>query len=169
MPNKKKATSNRASLKKSQDVYLVIADNSEGFQLALRYAVKRVMRVGANLAILHVMDQEDFQHWGGVQERIHQEQREGAEALLDNAAKTVKDMGCTMPGIYLEEGGRLEVITEMINKDKHIRRLILGAEAHGSNPGELVAYFSGKGLSSLNVPLTIIPGHLNENAMDPLF
>lgn len=155
--------------KGNQDVYLVIADNTDGFQLALRYATRRSIRVGAHLMILHVMDKEDFQAWGGIQERIHEEHREQAERLLLNAAQAVKEMGGKMPGLYLEEGGRIDVITEFIKNDPHVRRLILGAEANSSNPGPLVDYFTSKGLPSLQVPLTVIPGHLDPDSIDGKF
>jgi hypothetical protein len=59
------------------------------------------------------------------------------------------------------------VITEVLARDHSIRRLVLGAGV-GGTPGPLVSYFTGKGLSQLPVPLTIVPGGLTPEDIDRL-
>lgn len=150
------------------EVYLVIADETEEFQLALRYVSLLAKDNGANIAILHVMDQQEFQHWGEIQKRMEWEQRLEGEKLLFSAAQMAYELGGRIPALYLEAGGRLEVIVDVVNKDFNIRKLILGGATHGNNPGPLTTYFTGKGLVHLRVPLTIVPGNLTPEDIDEL-
>lgn len=150
------------------EVYLVIADETEEFQLALRFVALLAKDNNANVAILHVMDKQDFQHWGDIQKRMQWEQRLEGEKLLWEAAQKVYEISGRIPALYLEEGGRLEVIIEVINKDMNLKKLILGGATQGNSPGPLTAYFTGKGLAQLRVPLTIVPGNLTPDDIDNL-
>jgi nucleotide-binding universal stress UspA family protein len=149
-------------------VYLVVADETEEFNTALLYATRSAQAHGAKLAILYVMDQEDFQHWGDIEKRIHAEQRAEGEKIIWNAACKVFDLSGLRPSLYLQEGGRPEAILEVIDKDLNITKLILAASAHSGKPGPLVSHFTGKGLNKLRVPLTIVPGDINTDTIDNL-
>ena len=147
---------------RDKDIYLVVADDTQGFQTALRYVSEAAKKNDARLAILHVMDERDFQPWAAIDKQIKGEQRDETESLLLDAARVAYDITGFISGIYVEGGGRFEKILEVIDKDSCIKKLVLGAEPQSNNPGPLVSYFTGKGLSRLNVPLTIIPGLLRD-------
>ena len=164
---KKKTGENSAA---PAPTYLLVVDSSEEFQIALVYAAKLAQANGARLALLHALDKEGFfQHWGSVQERLHEEYREEAEQELLSAVSVINERSASLPVLYLEEAGNLsEKILDIIENDPNITKLILGGAAHSKTPGPLVSYFSGKGLNKLRVPLTVVPGNMTEDCIDKL-
>ena len=55
------------------------------------------------------------------------------------------------------------ILSYFVLFDLSITKLILGGSVQSKSPGPLVSYFTGKGLSKLRVPLTIVPGNLAED------
>lgn len=166
MTKKKKTEIGR--LRYGEDVYLIIADETEEFQLALRYVALLARANLAKVAILYVMDKQDFQHWGGIESRMRWEQRYEGEKLIWAAAQAVHEISSTISALYLEEGGRLEVILDVLKRDLNIKMMVLAGSAQSGNPGPLVSYFTGKGLVQMPVPLTIVPGNLTPPEIDSL-
>lgn len=151
-------------------VYLVVADDTPEFLVALRYAAGLARANRGHVAILQVINIDDFQHWGSVEERMRRELREQAEKFIWNTAKTVNDWNGMLPSLYVEEGVRDEVLLAVINREENIRMLVLGAGTQGGGgPGTLVAHFTtSKGLAKLRVPVLVVPGHLDEAALSAL-
>ena len=149
-------------------IYLVVADETPEFQMALRYAVLMARVHRGYVGILQVTNIDDFQHWGSVEERMRKELREQAEKFIWNSAKSANELNGTMPVLYIEEGNRTDVLIDVINRDQDIRQLILGGGTTASGPGTLVSYFTGKGLGKLRVPVVVVPGHLDAAAIDAL-
>lgn len=142
--------------------YLVMADDSEEFKLALRYACRMARNHRAHVGILYVIENEDFQQWNTVEAMMKKELREQAEKYIWGVAKNVNDTNGMTPSLYIAEGDRQEALINTIEKDPKVVQLILGGHAEGGNPGPLVAYIMGKGLSRLRVPVVLIPGHLKD-------
>lgn len=141
--------------------YLIVADGSEDFPVALKYAAQMAHANKCRIGIFYVMEDQDFTHWGNIEKRMRDEQREQAEKVLHEAcfllSETVQD---TLPGIYLTEGSRMEALASVIEDDASISMLILGGGTQGAGPGPLVSHFTGKGLSRLRVPVMVVPDHL---------
>jgi hypothetical protein len=148
-------------------VYLVVADNTEEFPVALRYACRLAHANRGHVAIFYVTEISDFQHWGNVESRMKQELRAEAEKLVWSVAQKANDLNGMIPAIYLAEGERISALQDTISNDMTIRALILAASP-GASPGPLVAHFSGKGISKLRVPLFIVPGHLDPQKIDDI-
>ncbi len=148
---------------KRKGVYLVVIDSSEECMTALDYAADFANAEQGYVALLNVYEQAFLQNWKTVEERVRQELRQQAEQTLWDASARVIEKTGKIPMLCIEEGTRSEVIVEVIKQNKNIVSLVLGA-AVGSKAGPLVNYFSSKGLSSLPVPLMIVPGHLGDNA-----
>ncbi len=72
--------------KQSGRVFLVVIDNSPELRVAMRYACRRANRTGGRVALLHVIDDEDFRQFLGVSELMRQESRQEAEALVQKTA-----------------------------------------------------------------------------------
>lgn len=140
--------------------YLVVADESEEFQIALRYATRMANANKCRLGIVYVMESQGFTHWGNIEKRIHDEQRQQAERVLNEACFEISERGGEIPALYLEEGGRIEALSNAIENDPGVSMLILAGGTQGSGPGPLVSYFTGKGLSKLRVPVIVVPDHL---------
>lgn len=141
-------------------VYLVAADESPEFDVALRYAERLAVAGRGRLAVLQVLRAEDFQHWGAIEERIRSELRTQAELFLWNVARRVNESSGLLPVLDIAEGNPAESLIEAINADQAIRMLVLGAQTGAGGPGPLVSYFTGKGLARLRVPVLVVPGHL---------
>lgn len=143
-------------------VYLIVADATDEFETALRYGAHAAARNKAKLAVLHVLTDEEstFMPWSNVSERIEQAQKQQAEDTLEYVKNFLKSKGVE-PIVYLREGHPPDVVQALISENKHICKLILAANTEDGNPGPLVSYFSGSGLKELDIPLTIVPSHIN--------
>jgi len=136
-------------------VYLLIADESEEFQNALKKAADLARQNNGRVAILYVMEEHGFLHWGLIEKRIHNDQRAEAEKRIWEIAGRLMDMNAPPAIYYLKDGKAREAILEVLNEDPYIKMLVLGAGTESSNP--LVSYFTRKGLKALRVPLLVVP------------
>ncbi len=147
--------------------YLVIIDESEEARLALRFAARRAAKTGGALHILSLVEQADFVAWGGVQATMEAEAREKAEEIVRVAAGSIFEELGIQPSITIKSGSGDEVVREMLAEHPEIAALVLGAAAQGV-PGPLVSHFAGNNAGSLPCPVMVIPGSLNEDALDQL-
>jgi len=147
--------------------YLVVIDESPEAEIALRFAARRAAKTGGNVEILALIPKPDFVQWGGVMATIEEEARERAEALVARAAGTLFAESGLQPSITVREGDGPKIVREMIAANREIAALVLGAAASGA-PGPLVTHFSGSDAGTLSVPLMIIPGALDMDAIDRL-
>lgn len=148
--------------------YLIVADESAEFDIALRYAARMAVARRGHVGIVHIIDIDEFQHWGTVENKMLREMREQAEKFVWGVAKKVYDLTGQIPSIYVEDGKRNDALIEIINRDSMIMQLILGAGTSAGGPGPMVSYFTGKGMGRLRVPVVIVPGHLEPQAIDDL-
>ena len=147
--------------------YLVVIDESPEAEIALRFAARRAVKTGGNVEILALIPPQEFVAWGGVMATIEEEARQRAEALVMRAAGTLLSESGITPSITLREGDGPRIVQEMIAANREIAALVLGAAANGP-PGPLVAHFAGADAGALSVPLMIIPGSLDVEAIDRL-
>jgi len=141
-------------------LYLVVADESNGFEVALKYGASLAKARRSHLGILFVLDVDDFQHWSGVENKMRAELREHAEKFLKKAAQKVYDFKGIYPALYIREGNKVTEVRKLIEEEQVIRSVVLAAGSDKSGQDELLSDFIDKGLSNLTVPLTIIPEHL---------
>ncbi len=145
--------------------YLVVADETEEFSVALRYAARLAQSNRGHLAVLYVVETEDFQNWGAVERMMRKELREKAEMFLWEVAKKVNDLNDMIPVLCIAEGARTDALLEIVNADSDIGMLVLGGGTGAAGPGPLVSYFTGKGIGRLRVPVLVVPGNLNPDKM----
>ena len=148
--------------------YLIIADDSDEFHVAAQYAARTAVARRAALAIAHITDLDEFVHWGKVEAIMRHDMRNQAEKNIWQIAKTLHETHEIYPCLYIREGKTIDKIVDIIEEDKPIRGLILAGSANVNNPGPLVSYFAGKGMSRLRTPVIIVPGHLDEYAIDAI-
>ncbi|MGB4106280.1 MAG: universal stress protein [Alphaproteobacteria bacterium] len=144
----------------TERIYLIVADDTEEFGNALRYACKAAKANRTHIGVLYIISEGDFVNWGNIEERIKQDRRRDAEKLLANIAEKIKSICGLMPSLYIGEGAAPEAVIKTIEENPGISNLFLGGSTKGGGPGPLVSYFCGKGLSKLTVPLTVIPDHI---------
>jgi hypothetical protein len=147
--------------------YLVVIDESPESEIAMRFAARRAVKTGGGVEILALIPTPDFVQWGGVMATIEEEARQRAEALVSGAAGTVLSESGLKPSITVRQGDGPRIVREMIAENADIAALVLGAAASGA-PGPLVSHFAGADAGGLSVPLMIIPGSLDLDAIDRL-
>jgi hypothetical protein len=144
------------SPKRDGGVYLLVADDSEEFMAALKKAALLAVQNNAHVAVLLVVEEEGFLHWGMIERRIKKDLRADAERRIWEVASRVHEISGQFPALYIREGKPRLAIMEVLYTDPSIKMLVLGAGMAGANP--LISYFTGKGLEALKVPLLVIPG-----------
>ncbi len=148
--------------------FLVVVDDTPECRKALRFAWRRAHRTGAGVTLLRVIDPVDFQHWLSVEERMREEAREEADELLKKLAAEVQQQSTILPELVVREGDVREVVVKLIEEDKTIRILVLGAGTGSEGPGPLVSQLAGKMSGAMRVPVTVVPGNLSDAQLDLL-
>lgn len=147
-------------------VYLVIIDETEEVHIAMRFAARRAAKTGGAVHLLALVPRQAFNAFGGVQATIEEEARDRAEVLANSAAGELMSESGQTPQIAVRVGDAKAVIKEYLAEHPEIAALVLAAAPEGS-PGPLVSYFSAAA-GSLPCPLFIVPGGLDEEAIDRL-
>ncbi|MBO0346402.1 universal stress protein [Roseibium limicola] len=148
--------------------FLVIVDDTPECDRAIVYAAKRAARTGGVLLLLYVIAQGDFQHWLGVEEIMRAEAKEKADQTLAKAADRGRSVARTEPECIVGEGNTSEVILDIIDSDPDVAILVLAAGLSNEGPGPLVASIAGKSSGNFPIPVTIVPGNLDDESIAAL-
>ncbi|SMF64413.1 universal stress protein [Allosphingosinicella indica] len=146
--------------------YLVVIDETKEARAALRFAARRAARTGGSVEILALIPPAEFVQWGGVQATMEEEARLRAEAMVAQASGAIVEEAGIRPSITVKQGEPIKAVTEFLKERDDIAALVLGA-AEGA-PGPLVSHFAGSAAGSLPCPLMIVPGTLEDEALDRL-
>jgi len=149
-------------------VFLVVVDETAEHRLAVHYAARRAAHTGGRLALLHVVEPVEVQHWISVQELAREERREAAEQLMQQLCDEVLPVAGTVPVVYIREGRAQDELVALINEEPSISILVLAAGTGQSGPGPLVSFLTGKLAARLRIPITIVPGGLTAEQIDAL-
>lgn len=147
-------------------VYLVIMDESEEAQKALRFASRRAAASGGAVHILALVQPQNFNAFGGVQATIEQEAKDRAEVMASSAAGNLFSESGKMPTISVRVGEGQAIIKAYLGEHPEVAALVLGA-APGGGPGPLVSHFSAHS-GDLPCPLYVIPGGASNEDIDRL-
>ena len=131
--------------------FLVVLDDSRECLNAMRFAAMRAAHSGGGVAVLSVIEPEEFNHWIGVGELMRKEARERIEVHFEVFAKWMRDKQDIDPELIIREGEPLTEIMAQIKEDTDIGVLVLGAGTDNKGPGPLVTALSRQS-GSLPVP-----------------
>ena len=148
--------------------FLVIVDTSNECRVAIRFAARRAQHTNGIVTLLCIIGSADFQQWAGVERVMREEAHQEAERLLHELAKSVNDLTHHMPELIIREGQTLEEIRLLLREDSAISILVLGSGTSKEGPGPLVSAIAGKGDPGYTIPVTVVPGHLSDEAIDAL-
>ncbi len=154
--------------KPTDRIFLVVVDDTAEMEVALRFACRRARNTGGRVALLYVAEPADFQHWMAVGDLMREEARSEGEQLLQKLAAQVQDQTGTMPVLHLRSGSRRDELLKLIDEDPGISILVLGASVEKRGPGPLIEALTGKFVGKLRVPVTIVPGNLNDEEIDSI-
>jgi nucleotide-binding universal stress UspA family protein len=147
---------------------LVVVDETPEADRALYYAARRAARLGAGLITLYVMPLGETQVWLGVGDIMKADAEEKGMRLLDAAAERAGEIASIAIERVMVEGVTSQEISKLIEKDEDISSLVLAAGVGTDGPGPLVTSIAGKGGLGLPVPVTIVPGDLDDAEIDAL-
>lgn len=147
-------------------VYLVIMDETEESNLALRFAARRAARTGGQVHLLALVPRQQFVAFGGIQATIEEEARARAEALVTAAAGSLLGESGQTPAIAVRQGDGAKIIRDYLNEHPEVSALVLGAAAGGA-PGPLVSHFTAMA-GQLPCPLYVIPGGIGNAELERL-
>jgi nucleotide-binding universal stress UspA family protein len=142
-------------------IFLVVVDETVEMHVALRYAALRAFHTGGKLALLAVIEPPGIQQFAAIEERMEEEAREQAEALLAKLSAEVKDIAGSTPSLYLRSGRASDELLALIDEEPSISVLVLGAGTGQDGPGPLITALVSRS-GKLRVPVTIVPGGLSE-------
>jgi len=148
--------------------FLVVIDDTPECARAVLYAALRAQHTGGALIMLYVIVPGEFQHWIGVENIMRAEAMEAAEETLGRFADTVREVAGIEPQMVIREGARADEIAKLIDEDDDIANLVLGAGTETEGPGPLVTAIAGKASGTFPIPITIVPGNLDDAAIKAL-
>ncbi|NJO54964.1 MAG: universal stress protein [Bacteroidales bacterium] len=149
--------------------FLVIVDDTPECDRAVRFAARRIARIGGRLLMLRVIQTADMdQQWLGVADLMRAEAHEAAAATLEHYAREVRSLAGIEPECVVREGEKAPEIISLIDEDEDIAVLVLAAGTGSEGPGPLVSTLAGKASGTFPIPLAIVPGHLADDEIDAL-
>ncbi len=148
--------------------FLVCVDNQRQSRMALRFACRRVRNSGGRIALLHVIERPQFQHWATIGEVMETEQRAEAEALLERFAAEVQELAGCLPELHLRAGDVGDEILAQVREDKTVDLLVLGATAPEEKRYSRINELANRLIGRLRVPIVIVPGNLTPDEIDNL-
>jgi nucleotide-binding universal stress UspA family protein len=147
-------------------VFLVVVDDSDEMQVALKFAAKRAKHSGGRVALLYVIEPAEFQHWMFVGTLMAEEAREEAEKAVHQYSRQVQDITGQIPMIYIREGEREDQLMKLLKEEPLISLLVLAAADSTDGPGPLVSSLTGDMVGGLPVPITVVPGTLSDEDIE---
>ena len=148
--------------------FLVCVADDDHSEVAARFAALRARNSGGQVALLHVVQPPEFQHWAAVGELMRQETREEAEILLQTIAAKVAEIIGQTPGMAVREGRIGDEILSHVAENESINLLVVGAAPPDQGRGSLISWLAGQLAGQLNIPLVVVPGNLDDQQLRDL-
>jgi nucleotide-binding universal stress UspA family protein len=151
--------------------FLLVVDDSPEVESALFYAACRIAHSSGSILMLYVIEPQEFQHWVGVRQLQLEEETTKAKALFRLFRRKLShagfdDIACEE---VVREGDKAAEIVNVIAEDEDVAILVLGASTELSGPGPLVSTLAaGKAAGSFPIPITVVPGNLELDAIKAL-
>ena len=135
---------------------------------ALRYACRRAQHTNGHVALLHVIEPVEFQHWLGVGRVLEERRPRPGRAADAEAGERGVRADRHMPVIHIREGKRAEQLVALLQEDPSISLLVLATASGAAIPGPLVTFLLGHLGKRVKVPVTLVPGELTLAEIDLL-
>lgn len=148
--------------------FLVLVDDSEEMQTALRFACRRAQATNGRVVLMRVIEPPDFQHFRFIGAKMEREARADAERRLQRLAAEVQKTCGQTPMLLVREGRAADQIVETIKEEPDISVLVLAARKGKDGPGPLISGLSGTFGARLRVPVMVVPANLTDEEMDRL-
>lgn len=148
--------------------FLVVIDETPECVRAVHFAARRAEHTGGALVLLFVIRPAAFQQWKGVENIMRAEAVESAESTLGRYADMVRNWAEVEPEQVIREGDTREQITKLVEADGDIAVLVLAAATGKDGPGPLISALIARSSGDFAVPITVVPGNLDEAAISAI-
>jgi nucleotide-binding universal stress UspA family protein len=155
-----------ATAAKRDRIFLVVVDDSPERAVALRYACLRARKGGGRVALLRVIEPVGLVEWAGVGAMMQEERREEAEKMLSGLAAEVNEITGGFPILIIREGEPRDELLKLLEEDPRISILVLAMAPGSGGPGPLITALTGRFAHRLSVPVTLVPGALDDKELD---
>ena len=93
------------------------------------------------------------------------EAREEAEKVLNTAATIVKESTGIVPVLHTREGEIISELKKLIEEEEDINVLVLAANTNenAKNPGPIINALISREISTLRIPIMIVPGNFSKD------
>ena len=95
-----------------------------------------------------------------------EERREEAEKVLSGLGAQVQEITGGLPIMLIREGEPRDALLALLEEDPRISILVLASAPTGSTPGPLIAALTGRYAGRVRVPMTIVPGGLDDKELE---
>ena len=82
-------------------------------------------------------------------------------------ADYVQNLTTKAPLMHIREGKAVDEVINLINDEKDISLLVLGADTKSDSAGPVVSYLTGRGVI-LRIPIVIVPGNMTDEQIDAI-
>jgi nucleotide-binding universal stress UspA family protein len=147
---------------------LVVIDETPECDRSVLFAARRARRSGANIIMLAIVIPEEGQPWLGIGDLMRAEAEAEASQRLDRAAELVRREAGFEPERIIRIGQPAAEVMGLIEADEDIAILVLAAGIGKEGPGPLVSHIAGRVAANFPVPVTIVPGGLEEADFEAL-
>jgi nucleotide-binding universal stress UspA family protein len=147
---------------------LVVIDETPECAKAVHFASLRAEHTGGALVLLFVIPPAAFQQLKGVESIMRAEAMDAAESALGRFADLVRKWSSIEPEQVIREGDTADQVSALIETDEDIAILVLGAGVGREGPGPLVTALVGRSSGEFPVPITVVPGSLDEAAIQAI-
>lgn len=146
--------------------YIVCVDNTEISRIALRFACIKARKRNIMIDILHVIAPSDLQAMGGVAQKIEQEQRAEAEALLQSLAEEAYTLMGHCPSLSIRNGKPSDEIIAQTLEDPDANMLVLGVTPGSKSGNRVISYLTSQAGEKLLIPMMLVPGNMTDQQME---
>jgi nucleotide-binding universal stress UspA family protein len=148
--------------------FLVVIDGTPECVKAVHFASLRAEHTNGGLVLLFVIQPAAFQQWKGVENIMRAEALEAAESALGRYAEMVRKWAKVEPEQVIREGDTRDQIAELVESDGDIAVLVLAAATGKEGPGPLISALVARNSGGFAVPITVVPGNLDEAAISAI-
>lgn len=149
--------------------YVLVAQESRDFDMALKYAAHICNARRAKLLVLAFATLEGFTDWSGVEARMKQEAETALMQWLKPKLEFCALQYGTTPAVDIRFGqDPFKLVAEGVKACPDAVALILGAATGQSGPGYMVDHYSGKGLRDIGMPVILVPDSLQHDFFEKI-
>jgi len=149
-------------------LFLVCVSNHAESETAVRYGCSLAKKHNGRVAILYVLEPDEFRGLLTITDAIHDEKEANAQELLKKMADICHLYYEDMPLLLLKEGKLAEEIVHAANQQSDTQMVILGIREESDRAPKLASRLADKLGSELLAPIMMIPGNISQEKLDRL-